>query len=112
MLANLKLLRTEKNITQQALAEAVGTSQQAINKYENQPIEPDISMLCKIADFFDVSVDFLIGHTHIREKNIGIQESCLNDEEAGFLQLFRKLSSPVKMALYNLMQLLYNQSKP
>lgn len=112
MLANLKLLRSEAKISQKNLAEAVGTSQQSINKYENHSIEPDIAMLCKFADYFNVSVDFIIGRTHIRQLNTGIEESCLNDEEAGLIQLYRNLSPPVRKDFYNLMRHYSNQENP
>lgn len=64
MLHNLKLLREQNGVTQQKLACAVGVSQQSINKYENHNIEPDISTLVAIADFFHTSVDYLIGHVY------------------------------------------------
>lgn len=41
----------------------MGTSQQSVNKYENHNVEPDISALIKLADYFETSVDYLIGHT-------------------------------------------------
>lgn len=52
MIQNLKILRNKKGISQQKLADAIGVSQQSINKYENHKIEPDIDTLIKIADFF------------------------------------------------------------
>ena len=45
MIKNLKLLRNRRCISQQALAAAVGVSQQSINKYENHNIEPDTKTL-------------------------------------------------------------------
>ena len=45
MLVNLKKLREEIGVSQRALADAVGVSQQSINKYENHKIEPDIETL-------------------------------------------------------------------
>ena len=63
LVANLRMLRKKKGISQKKLGEALGLSQQTINKYENHNVEPDIYMLMKVADFFEVSVDFLIGHT-------------------------------------------------
>lgn len=68
MLANLKKLRTEHCITQQTLANAIGVSQQSINKYENHNIEPDIATLIQIANFFNTSVDYVIGNTEITRK--------------------------------------------
>ena len=67
MLENLKRLRIEAGVSQKSLAEAIGVSQQSINKYENHKIEPDIETLIRIADYFKTSVDYLVGHTHFRE---------------------------------------------
>ena len=51
MIKNLKKLRNQYGISQQHLANAVGVSQQSINKYENHKSEPDIETLKAIAVF-------------------------------------------------------------
>ncbi len=92
MLDNLKKLRDEKSISQKQLADVISVSQQSINKYENHNIEPDISTLIKLADYFDVSVDYLVGHTDIRHR---IEQVCsydLNKEESFLIDNFRRLS--------------------
>jgi len=62
MVRNLRGLRIKKGVSQQSLADAIGVSQQSINKYENHNVEPDIATLIRLADFFGVTVDALIGH--------------------------------------------------
>lgn len=62
MLANLKALRTAQGLSQRALADFVKVSQQSINLYENRDTEPDIAVLTRIADYFGVSIDYLVGH--------------------------------------------------
>ena len=62
MLINLKSLREDAAVSQKQLADAIGVSQQSINKYENHNIEPDIETMIRIADYFKTSVDYLIGH--------------------------------------------------
>ncbi|MBQ4036753.1 MAG: helix-turn-helix transcriptional regulator [Clostridia bacterium] len=52
MVKNLKMLRNQMGISQQGLADALGISQQSVNRYENHKVEPDIDTLIKIADFF------------------------------------------------------------
>lgn len=52
MLPNLKLLRKEYHISQQALADAIQVSQPSINKYENHNIEPEIAVLKRMAALF------------------------------------------------------------
>lgn len=54
----IALLRKEKGIKQEELANYVGVSTQAVSKWENGGV-PDTELLPKIADFFSVSVDFL-----------------------------------------------------
>ena len=60
--ANIKKLRTENNITQDALATAIGVTPQAISRWESEGGYPDIELLPALADFFSVSVDELIGY--------------------------------------------------
>ena len=80
MLKNIKILREEKGISQQALGDAIGMSQQSINKYENHNIEPDISILKKIFDYFRVSIDYIV-ETDIRNKAETTKEYNLNKTE-------------------------------
>ncbi len=62
----LKESREENGISQQKLADEFHISQQSIWKYENGLSEPDIKTLMQFADFFDVSVDYLIGVSDIK----------------------------------------------
>ena len=61
---NLKALRLSKKLSQQQLALRLDLSQQTIYKYENGITEPDIATLIKLADYFNTSVDYLIGNTN------------------------------------------------
>lgn len=92
MLPNLKLLRREHGISQQKLAEAIGVSQPSINKYENHNIEPEIDVLKRMADYFDTSIDYIVGYTDIRRKNEHIEAFCLNQTEAEMIERFRMLT--------------------
>ncbi|WP_258088149.1 helix-turn-helix domain-containing protein [Weissella fangxianensis] len=58
----LKELRKAKGLTQHQLANELGISQQSYARYEKGDREPNIATLIKLADYFDVSVDYLIGH--------------------------------------------------
>lgn len=57
----LKTLRKINGLTQKELAENVGVQQGAINKWESKQTEPNIEKLVKLADYFDVSLDYLMG---------------------------------------------------
>ncbi len=60
--AIIKKLRTENNITQDTLANAIGVTPQAISRWESEGGYPDIELLPALADFFSVSTDELLGY--------------------------------------------------
>ncbi len=92
MLSRLKLLRKEEGISQQKLADAVSVSQQSINKYENHDVEPDFDTLKKLAAFFDVSIDYLIENTDIKQKPDGIRSDDLTQGELRLVHQYRSLN--------------------
>ncbi len=57
----LKELRESKGLTQKEVAEIIGYSEISYARYEKGEREPDISTLCKLAEYFNVTVDYLIG---------------------------------------------------
>ncbi|MBO6264039.1 MAG: helix-turn-helix transcriptional regulator [Clostridia bacterium] len=57
----IKDLRKEKNISQSELANAIGVSQKAIDYWERGVNEPKASYIVALADFFNVSADYLLG---------------------------------------------------
>ncbi len=57
----LKELRTERKISQLKLALDLNMNQNSISRYENMEREADYETLIKFADYFDVSVDYLLG---------------------------------------------------
>ena len=52
-------LRKSRSITQEQLADALGISSQSVSKWETGATLPDISLLPALADYFDVSIDYL-----------------------------------------------------
>ncbi len=62
----LKSLRIEQRYTQQELADILNLSKSNISKYESNSIEPNLDTIQKIADFFKVSTDYLLGRSIIR----------------------------------------------
>ena len=58
---NLKLLMKEKNINQTQLSERIGVAQSAISAWLSKKKEPSITSLWLLSDFFDTTVDFIIG---------------------------------------------------
>ena len=60
---NLKRMRKEVAVSQHKLANSIGVTQQCVSDWEKDKIEPTMSNLCKLADFFDVTIDYLVGRT-------------------------------------------------
>jgi transcriptional regulator with XRE-family HTH domain len=58
----LKILRTQTPMLQKDIAAALGVSNRAFQRYESGMREPDIEKLMKLADLFDVSIDYLVGY--------------------------------------------------
>ncbi len=65
----LKALRKAKNISQLKLALDLNMNQNSISRYENGEREADYNTLIKIADYFNVSVDYLLGRTDKPDMN-------------------------------------------
>ncbi len=83
----LKELRKERRINQQKLAMELNMTQANISRYELGMSEPDFSVLIKIADYFEVSIDYLIGRTDYNQP-----PQKHNALEEAFLTKYRKLS--------------------
>ena len=106
MLPNLKLLRQERGISQQKLADAIGFTQQSINQYENHYVEPDIMTLTRIADYFNTSIDFLVGHTTVRQRIEETEAYQLNAAEADVLMKYRSLTQKEKQCVSTVIETL------
>jgi transcriptional regulator with XRE-family HTH domain len=63
MIFRLKELRKERKISQLKLALDLNMNQNTISRYENMEREADYETLVKFADYFGVSVDYLLGRT-------------------------------------------------
>lgn len=100
MIKNLKKLRTEKKISQQHLASILGISQQSINKYENHNVEPDVSILIAIAEYFDTTIDYLVG----KNDNPDLLESDFSEHEKKLIAQYRRLNDSEKVCVDTLIE--------
>ena len=65
----LKELRLSRNLSQQSLGMVIGIKTQAISDMEHGRIKTTLDKAIALADFFDVSVDYLVGRTDVPEVN-------------------------------------------
>lgn len=92
-------LRKAKNISQQALADALSISQQSIDRYEKSINEPDIIMLKAIASYFNVSVDYLIGYSDNPHILSDMSINDLTKDEANIIFSVRDLPEEAQKSL-------------
>ena len=79
----VKQLRVARGINQVEFAKALGVSKQCVSNWENDNVMPSVEMLCKIADYFLVSTDYLLGRASDRLINV----SELTEDEISHVAL-------------------------
>lgn len=82
----LKLLRQKNNLNQMELAKIIGVSRSAISMYESGQREPDFETLETIADYFNVSMDYLHGKTlyETYPNNLNLPEPTITENYTTF----------------------------
>mgnify|MGYP004665085013 CR=1 FL=1 len=100
MVKNLKKLRNQFGISQQQLADVIAVSQQSVNKYENHSVEPDIDTLIRMADYFHVTVDYLIG----RSETERCEMPGITSGEVDLLNKIRKLKPVQKECILKIIE--------
>lgn len=98
----IKELREIKQITQEELAKYLGVAPQTVYKYEKEINEPDLKTTSKIAEYFNVTTDYLLGRTDIPDMlnepiqiaasmKDGLDISDMDDDEKKFINDFVKM---------------------
>lgn len=80
---NIKKLRVARGLNQVEFAKNLGVSKQCVSNWENDNVMPSIEMLVKIADFFNVTTDYVLG----RNDKTYIDVSGLTDEQISHISL-------------------------
>lgn len=94
----LRDLMEKNNTTQPQLAEAVGVSRQAVGQWQNGNTVPDILDFQKVADYYNVSADYLLGRSESRSNDKDLKDVAdylgISDLSAIFIQdITRKISA-------------------
>lgn len=89
---NIRTMRKAKNLTQEQLAEAMGVTIGAVSKWELGGSVPDIAMIMELADFFETSVDVLLGYEWRKQS----QEKAV--EEIRQLRLEKRFAEGIRAA--------------
>lgn len=109
---NLKILRAQHGMSQAELANALKIKQNTLSNYENGTTQPEISLILKIADFFNCSVDYLLGH----QANNVIYIDSLTSVQKKLVELIQKLNDEQGLIvigyLSDMLKIPYEQVKP
>ena len=121
----LKLLRNEMGLSQRELCKILCVSSGAIAMWETDKRQPDIATLCKLADYFNVSIDYLLGRTEekspipITQKIHGhgdvlprtVPLDQLTEEEQELIEKYRKLAYGSKLRVEAYTKVLLEQQE-
>ena len=109
----IAFLRKEKGLSQRKLMEILEFDN--LSKYEKNQRKPNYEILKRIADFFNVSIDWLLvgEESAIEEKNDSVSSVIgeLTSEEIRILQLFRQLSDRDKIKIEGIMEAKIDETK-
>ena len=109
--AILKSLREEKNLRQADLADFLEISQQAYQRYENGTSEPNGDGFIKLADFYNVSTDYILGRTPVRAMNTlpvgALSEEEVKDIDAAIVTGYTQLSLETRRAFIAMLEELF-----
>lgn len=96
-------LRIKEHFSQQELADKLGISKSAISMYENGNREPDLETLERIADFFNVDMDYLIGRKKTPNSFRAENTIHFDDVEDLVARNGKKMSQEQKLRLIKLL---------
>ncbi len=103
-------LRKEKGLSQKKLADAIGVSQAAIAKIEINRNEATSDTIRKLAKYFDVSADYLLGLTSddgaelYSPPTAGTVHGAQSSDETRLLEIYRSLSPDMRSTLWSLLE--------
>lgn len=97
----IRQLREEKKMTQKDLADALNITPASIGLYEQNRRSPNLQLLNKIADFFNVSTDYLLDRTTDRNINIYTKSdigNLTNDSNLEVIALSKRIKGDKELA--------------
>lgn len=106
-LSNLKKIREERKITQIKLSTDLGVSQELISRYEIGSSFPQPNMLIRLSQYFNCSVDYLLGLTDIPTP-IKYLLADYNNEDYEFINKYNLLSNEDKLHIDSYISFLLN----
>ena len=101
----VKYLRQSRELNQVQFAQKMGVTKQSVSNWENDNIMPSVDMLERIADYFKVSTDYLLGLTDEPEPPMHISK-----EEKALVETYRSLSREQRELISQTIRLMGEQN--
>lgn len=102
----LKFLREAKGVSQKEIARYIDKSPQAYNFYENGHREPDIATIKKLADYFAVSIDYILGYIPKSDN----KKNRINSDELDLIKKYRQLNEDRQEAIRDFINTSYEKT--
>ena len=105
----LAVLRHEKKLSLRQLGDAIGQNDQTVALWEKGTANPDLESLCRLADYFDVSIDYLAGRTGTqdpswnRKMQAPFSWSSNDQQEKNLIVLWSKATEEERTAVFRLL---------
>lgn len=105
MESRIKQLREKRGLIQEILAAELGITQQMLSKYERDVTLIKVDILKKIATYFNVTTDYLLGVSDVKrdlQRQMKMNETL--DEYYGLIEIYKDLDSYDKEMIWSIMQ--------
>lgn len=85
---SLVRLRKKNGLSQEALAEKIGVSRQAVSKWERAESSPDTDNLIALAELYNLSLDDMIKGNNVEEIQVNTEDNKKKEDKVSLLKLF------------------------
>ena len=82
-----------RKLTQKDVAQFLGVDRSTYNKYETGDSEPTFDTICRLADFFDVSVEYLMGRSPIKKAPTSEEVNALTPKQREIIDMMERMTS-------------------
>lgn len=105
----LRILRKNAKMTMKELGRVLGCGESTISMYENGKRQPDNETLKKIADYYGVTIDYLLGYETTTISTV--EENSLTDGEKALLDLFNRVPQEQQQLVLEMIKVALQTSK-
>lgn len=106
----LKEARKTRKLTQQQVADLLGVPLRTYQNYEREVNDPDTDVLCRLADYYGMTTDYLIGYSDIAVSYDSSRVLNRSDDEMRLVLSYRKLPRSLRQSVLDIVEALCNAS--